>query len=252
MADLRAREAERLAAATGDPEARAAWLRERLRREEVCSRCGGYGESLMSKAIRIHVARARGGRWASSAELVPSSAPPCPACAGLALCQRIELAAYAGDAGAALAAGGGLSYDEIGRATSRDLAAWTRGLARWGAPVLVRAACAAGRVALPVWEQADAGATEGGYMLHVQNIDMTDGSAPRRALDAAEAWLAEPTEERLQAWREAWVYVPEAWLPGQDDPPHVLAQRVERAARLAGEGPVRAAVSAALCSWALA
>lgn len=137
---------------------------------------------------------------------------------------------------------------------------WLRGLSRWGAEAQVRAAIAAARVALPVWEHADAGQTEGGYRLEVENIDMQGGTAPRRAIEAAEAWVACQCEEHIQAWRTTCSLVAmgrHPWLPHAltaDSPERAasLVGSIAAAARLAGEAPVREGIQRALIEWSLA
>lgn len=272
--DTRLRAAEREAQREPSPEASAAVLRERLRAGEACARCGGEGDLAYA-----------GG----SAPLLPlrmfatGAAPPrarmatvpCPACAGLSLRQRVELAAYAGDAGARLVLGrrvpgrgGPAPHDLVAWAmfVADSLPVWTRGLARWGAPVQVRAALAAARVAQVV-----------GCYEHRPDCTRTRCAPILRALDACAAWLTEPTEERRVAAARALIdarptagALERAWLPcvprgpgggwgvetvgvwpSTADTGEWNERAVPLAARVAGEAPVRAAVSAELVAWAL-
>jgi len=93
--------------------------------------------------------------------------------------ERLMLAAYLGHEAARTADGDALAAPD-------DLAEWVRGLERWGKEVLVRAAVAAARRVLPLWERKRAG-----------------DRRPHDAIAAAEAWLAEPTPERAAAAERA-------------------------------------------------
>ena len=265
MTDARLRSRHRAAQQEG-PLARAALLRERIRAGEACSQCCGTG------------------RW----KVDPCSGPEvtCSSCAGLSLQQRVELAAYCGDEVSRLVVGviypcklcsgsgwcwlastAGNAYrmqagprpalhhekwSEPIRVACQCFKDWLSGLSRWGRPVLVRAACAAARVALHVWEGTRGAARPdaGGWA-----ADM----APRRAIEAAEAWLACPCEEHLAVWAPfrslgAYPDLPE-WVPRSFDTRSDRAQnplaRVQSAARLTGEQPVREAIQRALVEWAL-
>lgn len=127
------------------------------------------------------------------------------------------------------------------------LGAWARGLARWGREVCVRAAVSAARVALPVWEGANIRCT--GFAMFPAPRE------PRRAIEAAEAWLACPCKEHEEAWHRAhgdWTVTRSGhWIPSPDETLQCLAQRPERAARLASEAAVRDAIREALVPWAL-
>lgn len=82
--------------------------------------------------------------------------------------------------------------------------------------------------------------------------------APWAAIQAAEAWLACPCEEHLDAWGglipvqgsgDPWwaaIYYAATWPDG--DP---AGAAIADAARLAGEAPVRAAITRDLTAWAL-
>ena len=186
---------------------------------------------------------------------------------------RLELAAYAGDETARLVLFGSLNppvhtippdlldvatapFDTVDLATDAagrlpsplprkfDLARWLRGLSRWGPTVLVRAAEAAGRVALVVWRL---------YPMHARE-------SAERALDACAAWLACPCKDHERAWEAACDAVGPAllaelsWLPVPRDVAGCVAGWTEDAlyaADLAGEERVREAVQRALVTWAL-
>lgn len=84
---------------------------------------------------------------------------------------------------------------------------WLNGLSRWPG-ALLRAAIAAAREALPVWERSDDVFAEA----ELRNVD----PRPRRALKAAEAYAADPTEERREAWEVACNAIPTlgfVWVP---------------------------------------
>lgn len=157
------------------------------------------------------------------------------------------------------------------------LAAWLSGLSRWAdvGPVpgwvLVRASVAAARVALPKY-MADAhglGINAHGRLYEIDPGEWTSRAAlneamlpvvlaPLRAIEAAEAWLDDPTEEHREACRAVPFSAPSfaahaAHLVGFGYPHEDVHIRacVEDAARLAGETPVRAAICASLTEWAL-
>ena len=90
----------------------------------------------------------------------------CSDCAGLSLREQIELAAYCGHEGARRYLHGsghcGICDERhpdhhACMGPSPYLRDFVSGLQRWGQPVLVRAAIAAGRVGLGVWADRPAG-----------------------------------------------------------------------------------------------
>lgn len=128
-----------------------------------------------------------------------------------------------------------------------DLALWVRGLSRWGSEVLVTAAVAAARQALPVW------ASQSGCELCASShshIVCGHATRARRAVEAVEAWIACPCEQHWTERHEAYVDAGHrAWLPAPgDDRAH---ESVQHAARIAGEPAVRQAIRTALVQWAL-
>jgi len=242
VSDLRLRELER--SARHDPAARVALLTERLRTAPACERCGGTG-------------------WGGG--FPDRSKPPCPSCTGTGspLRARIELAAWCGDEGARTV------LPDLQLPTKRSTFApherheaftgFVAGLSRWvdvgPAPgwVLVRAAVAAARVVL---RTCGRGLGVGGQQIEVQRAAL----APRRAIEAAEAWLACPCEEHRRVWSHEWLLTSPAagsrhdpqsdWLPrplnGWD-----LRDTPLNCVRLAGEKPVREAIQRALIEWSL-
>lgn len=155
------------------------------------------------------------------------------------------------------------------------------GLARLDLHVWVRAAAAAGRVALPIYEMTvviECPACMGDGISPDSpapcprctpprevrgNGHLGAPPEPRRAIEATEAWLACPCEEHRRAAASevdivpapddsrAWWALPVAALCSWAHP-EVCAEAVRVAARIAGELPVRAAISSALIAWALA
>jgi len=137
-----------------------------------------------------------------------------------------------------------------------SLADWASVFPRWGRDVCIRAACAAARVVLGHGEVQKRSRAPVGIFHY--------GPAwpPRRAIEAAEAWLTEQTEERLTAWRDrVRPLIPAGvdWVPYPFlvtcDLRERSAEREWRsticgAASLAGEQAVRDAVRAALAQWA--
>jgi hypothetical protein len=80
------------------------------------------------------------------------------------------------------------------------------------------------------------------------------GGAPRRAIEADDAWLACPCEKHWSALHVAYVEAGHlAWLPAPWTTPDVTrtVESIAAAAQLAGEGPVRAAIARDLVAWAL-
>lgn len=235
MTDARLRAAERTAATDASPEAQAALLRERLRagtldpaRLELAAYCGHEG-------AREALGLDPWGGFPRYAE----DPPPFTAQDG----SRYEFVAVQTDLAPAYA-----------------LRPWVAGLARWGDEALTRAAVAAARVALPVWEQA---------------VGPNPGLERRAALDAAESLLAQTAPDpidpfaRQRAWLDAinpstytfrthaltperflmWAWL--TWMPAPSVTPTRRASEIAAAAQVAGEQPVREAIQHALCAWAL-
>lgn len=231
--DSRLRELER--AQDGSPEAWARWWRARLRVETGCECWEGLVGS-------------EDGR----------ESVPCPDCGGTGnrLRHMTELAAYCGHEGARLVVDP-YEWDvlclrckypvsvhpvfplpEGGKrvcspAPAFTFTEWLSGLSHWNA--LPRAAVAAG------------------WAAHARKnctCSLFGPCAKKHALRAAEAWLADPSEENREAWWDAeFAFDPPDWLPHpsyEDEAGHIQA-----AARLAGEAPVRSAICAALIEWSL-
>jgi hypothetical protein len=80
----------------------------------------------------------------------------------------------------------------------------------------------------------------------------------RRALETAEAWLADPSEANREAWEQAWLATgPPELASFVPVPPGILNETVrpttiEVAVRLASEATVRKAICKALVAWTLA
>jgi hypothetical protein len=127
---------------------------------------------------------------------------------------------------------------------------WLRGLERWGREALVRAALAA------AWEALNPSAHEGCEGAHLDGLDC---AAVFSSLEASEAWLRDPSEERLEAWRLANVAAGSLdWIPLAAGGRHVrrtdsddYAARVRAAAGLVGSEEVRAAICRRLVAWAI-
>lgn len=251
-------------AATGDPAAEARLLVARLRAAPVCERCEGYGT-----ANRIVV----GGRRYATGE------GPCPPCAGTGspFRARLELAAYCGSEAARAVCPDAhlpIAASTFARHERHEaFAGFVSGLSRWAdvgpVPGWVRrrAALAASAVAHEAWW--DNHKTE-----HHSMPDFAPGLCcygPNRVLRAArDALLRDEPSPRFDAvWVRAfveasppedpleWLVAPEAGAPPEwsvrDEIAVAWNEAVPgHAARLAGEAPVRAAISSALIAWALA
>lgn len=245
--DASARGRARDAALYDSPEARASLLRQWLRSEPLCETCGGTGKKRVAGEAPYACHDHRDGMLSCG----PTCGiwRTCSRCAGTGsrLQARIELAAYCGDLGALAALC--CPHDDI-RDGDRGcicyyarpetpFAAWVARLSRWAdvgrAPE--RAAVAAAR---HVWARAprDHG-----------------GDRALRLLEGAEAWLSGLGSKR---WSDAWGGLSggaewcRAWLPTPYDAmPNVHALSVEVCARIAGEQPVREAISSSLIRWAL-
>lgn len=175
--------------------------------------------------------------------------------AGTLIREHAELAAYAGDDAALLAIGWEI-WPQPDQSPARvelpamrliphDLADWARGLARrWSREACVRAHVAATRAALAKCCDCDEGIGDEEY-----------GCDVCESLASAEAWLACPCEDHESR------YFTEAGVQPNPSGSVVLADNkladgfsadVTACARLAGEEPVRDAISRALIAWALA
>ena len=259
----------RLAARTGD---QGGYLRELLRSQDrACGECHG------------------GALWPHSVMALASGTarqdPPCPSCAGTGLVLRplVELMAWCLDPAAWRALDYFADSDHIVGIcpcpecvldSARDghgLTGWLSGLSRWGPSVMVRAAVAAARVAYTEWLAERgwwlagrvAGDTQGGGLVHTSGREQPEDAwreaqAPLLAIEAAEARLACPCEEHLQAWRTTCSLVAMGrapWLPSALAADSIerresLLASVSAAAHLAGEPAVRSAIQAALIEWA--
>lgn len=154
--------------------------------------------------------------------------------------ERAVLAAHLGHAPARAALGARAPSDE-----GSTLVDWGKRLFDFGQPACVRAALAASRLVLRV----------------IPGAEIDADADPRRALDAAEAWLTcpcprhyaaaeawNPLRGRLAEW--AWQTVTAAHCPPRVCGHHVEAIR-SAAATDVGAERVRAAIREALLPWAL-
>ena len=252
MSDHTLSSLRRRARQTGSTEDRAAVIVARLRSAPACERCGGTG--LVSMTLG-------------------AGSQACPSCAGTGspLRARVELAAHCRDEAARAVIPIAEAHHPSGRWTSWEhmdqhqaLGAWVKSLARWSdihpralGWVLVRAAVAAARVALEEMRCDDPHSNSPDWQAPRGHraTGCASGAAPRRAIAAAEAWLAgDPTEERWTAFHVAYVEAGHlAWLPPPCSTAHVarILDAISAAAALAGEAPVRRAICDSLVSWAL-
>lgn len=225
-------------------------------------------------ALRALEREAQGGDPAAEVRLLVARLR-----AGTLTQERLELAAWCGsDAARALVP----CHDEPSayvvaiEGDSRllvptPLSAWLRGLSRWAdvGPVpgwvLVRAAVAAARVALPKARRGVSG--PGGQSMSATAAREQARAAVRaahRAITAAEAWLDDPSEERrlacgrmVMSWAAAsrpddWWSQPVMLIDwGAAAHPGRLEACCRSAADVVDEAPVRTAICSALTSWAL-
>lgn len=256
MSDHRARQIQREALATGDAQAEARVLRERLRagtllRLPGCLDCDGQG-FLPSDNARASW-RARRINRVPRLHDGPRRDVRCPACNGANLRpaqDTVELLAYLGHPGArvlvghcqefACARGGGDPAHAHSPISVAPFADWLRGLERWGLGAVVRAAIAAAGV---VWDQQ-----------HEASKCPERCGAIEAALHAACDWADDPSDARNEGWREA---ADEAigpggrlWVPHPDIAPQQTLRHIT--SRLTDEGAARDAVVEALTAWALA
>lgn len=181
----------------------------------------------------------------------------CPRCAGLALRERIELAAYAGSEAARLlwcewdrsmpnhdAGKVPFALYRARKGLPLKFNLWLQGLTRWGQHVQIRAAVAAARCALPV-----------------ASLGVFQNQSAVGAIEATAVWLACPCEEHYQACAAAsatlWsaqVGLPPTWAyvaVNSVDSADQAARAIQAAAQLVPEPTLRAAICEALVSWAL-
>lgn len=180
--------------------------------------------------------------------------------------ERLNLAAYCGDAGARL-----LITDELAVAyqvIDRDnLSDWLTGLQRYPKSVMIRAAVAAARVVLRALEQADSLEWDAGANQYVRvpggpvknslfSVAVAGVLFARRAIEAAEAWLADPTEANRgepattvvsTGSGDWWTQLP-GLIQGAPCGPAII-QAAARALGTDGEPTVRAAICAELVEW---
>lgn len=290
MSDETTRSLTRLAE-SGSPADLARSLVARLRVAPRCEACAP--EHLPKGTKPNHVLEDirpfnGGTRPAFTARVVP-----CPSCAGTGspLRARLELAAYCGSEAARLALGpraclplcfgpnaaGESVHAEGCPAWWHDRAAfplWLSGLSRWvnigPVPgwVSVRAAVAAARVALDAHPDAPGKAPRGTWPRSpLAGLERAEAyNAPRRAIEAAEAWLACPCERHSQAcagvgaahnlpegFYELVEMVTLDYTHGGSDVVGLggVAHHAASLLRDNGETLVRRAISEALVEWAL-
>lgn len=243
MSDERLRTLER-AASTGDPAARVALLRARVR-------AGTLSQERLELAAYVGDADARAalGRCCAKHDALERR--------GLGMTRHY--------------------------CAEDPLAPWVRGLSRWGAEVRARGVTAAARAALEAWcdssllsgqtnlhakrVEATAALTGRGYCGRCTT--RTPGyERPGDAVEAAEAWLACPCDDHASAAMAAYAcwdppgnantmaFFGAAYLAGTcGEPPfrgdYEAEQVTFAAARHAGEPSVREAIRTALVQWAL-
>lgn len=162
--------------------------------------------------------------------------------------ERLGLLAYCGQAGAQEVLGGPIdpdwSSDQMG-----GLPPWVEGFWRWPREVLTRAALAAAELAARHWCRDE----NCGKVIRCAHC-----IRHQKALDAARAWLEDPTEERRSAWREPWICwrhdtsVRPLWIPSPPSWPVDWEPGIHAAARATSPETTRAAICAALIAWVLA
>jgi hypothetical protein len=278
--ELRAR--ARDAHALGSPEALARVLVDRLRSAPPCEACGGTGK--LRRTCKNH-GQDLVSCGPSCAIWARRPAEACLSCAGggVPFRARLELAAYCGDEAAqivtpddprkwgATVSGHGLAdgcqacgWALIHRFNCPALSFkdWSSAFVRWGPRVQVLAAVAAARVVLPAWCD---GTRLSGRAMHTARAAregycgrctkrMAGWAEPGDLIEAAEAWLAVPTDDVREHWRSVMPFAVEpCWTPStrsalgcrETNTPAVCAAMV-------GEGQVRAAIQSTLVAWALA
>ena len=222
MADARLRQAER--EAKQDPQARAAFLRERLR-------AGLIQPELIELAAYVGDEAARevlGPVW------------------------------LAWD----FPGGGSSTLTDPWSEIEAPLETWSRFLPRWeGAPL--RTAVAAARVALKSKPCGRCRPTrQSGRTIYEAYMEpcpkcgdrIARDPAPLRAIEAAEEWMVCPCEEHRRTWLGRFRAAMRGGLtlvPCPGDPIETTADLMESAARLTSEQAVRAAILAEVAPWAL-
>ncbi len=170
--------------------------------------------------------------------------------------ERVELAAYCGSSVAQRALGNEWPPAPVAWWDPKSCY-WLSGLKQWGNAAQIRAAVAAGWVALEAWEAEPRGFTDWADLGYPGWHDYS--KHPRSALDAIGAGDREKCKQLLVSFaghsflmREEWFMVPlaHAATVGQCriDP----ARGPISAARLTSEAVVREAICVALIKWALA
>lgn len=184
--------------------------------------------------------------------------------------ERVELAAYVGHVGAASALGRAnpCPHDGVTGCSACDMRRMTGGLHRFGslapaaplrtAEILVRAAVGAARAALVVWENLPT------TICYDEDLEPV-GTYPRRAVQACEAWLVDPTDRRIDALRAVvsharrggrflptWALLDSMFTPARNKVSRAGFEAIVLfASGQAGEAPVREAIQSALIAWAL-
>ena len=189
--------------------------------------------------------------------------------AGTLTQERLELAAYCGNEWALCVGVGPLNapictkcHGRQGHPTRGEphacfcgpetrFGAWIAGLSCWGHNIMTRAAVAAWRAAL---RHAKPGGP-GGQNFTLQQAYRARYGIAVAVVDAAEAWLTDGADVATEVtWDDAWSESRNDWphLPAPWASPGARASEIEAAARIAGEPATRAAIQAALTTWALA
>jgi hypothetical protein len=161
----------------------------------------------------------------------------------------LELPAYCGHEAAIVLSGYDQNYIEDMRHPFSD---WLSGLASRWPGVMVRAAAAAGRVALANRMQQPGCALSrphDGDCLECLAAEEADCES-KAALEACEAWIACPCEEHREAWRALSHDLP-PWVPHEQWKENIDAQTLRPAASETSPEAVREAIQAALIPWAL-
>ena len=197
--DERLREIER-AAQAGDPGAWVALLRERVRlwvpSVLACRHCEGSAEvSGFGEADRPDSRNGKWGMW------------PCPDCNGTGRApyrEAVRLAAYLSYQPAYEVLGEplGTPFGQDGSwlPGALDFGVWLKGLSRWGDGVMLRAAVAAARAVFEVEVAACSWCNRYGQR-HAGTAMCERHYRAAGAIEAAERYLADPSEANLRLWR---------------------------------------------------
>jgi len=222
----------------------ASLLAERLRRGDLdgvvpCGECEGKGWAFDGRGVRDTCPRCERSDYASGDEALALLAyvghPAALAVKALRWkCGKCQI-----DAGEFATTETFARHSH--RCPLRDLATWAGGLTRWGSRVAVRAAVLAGRVA-----------RESFWLKPYATMD--DWSRAGNALDAAQAWLDDPSEANMRAWFKVWVNV--TWFVSPlmfdtRDMGAACADSIYAAAKVAGEAAVREAIRDGITAWIL-